>query len=571
MAAGQSLKTIGDYIDDPHVTCLDTFSLNPVPVSHAPGPLEAFCQIPSDNPHREDPDTVTLAPGVDVINFYDSTDKTEVWRDFESFECLVPQALQGWEFFTLLRPKPEGTEPMALNPDSSGPRIDLLFGRPPGAQQCPSMLFIIVPAGQQYQPPAGAGGKPGRQMLSVRSNKAAANTPYSYEKACGNLDAKGQSLRPRLLALCPVHIYDESSVLPDGASWGLFVGPRHRRLLMLNKTCGRIDVHLMMLFSMDAVFQRCQAMIEGTARLYEPFGTAEQATALFADIDPMKVSCGFTNAVVADHVDASLDGRDDYRRLLGIWPPSFFVSNSSDNLRYLTPLEVQQHRTGKAREDNIELPVPHKLEDFPVWVMGPGVVEADHRTALRKYRTRVIPRNNMQEQQATWRDGVLQLLGLHTAGPKKEDSWGSIVASLGGCAEVTFAGAQPWQEPGASKVSDRIDARPTLVSKEDARELEEEERRAAVEKQKQDQIKNAGIHWRHSLDLVPGADFGEAPAPAPPLPAIAEDVDTSSPPAQAAPDAPSAAPPTIPRMPSPPPSTIPRMPDSVAATLQPPR
>jgi hypothetical protein len=281
--------------------------------------LEAFCQIPSDNPQREDPDTITLAPGLDVIDFYVTSEKSEVWKNDAPFECLVPRALQGWEFYTLLHPKPEGSFPVVINPDSTDrPKIELLFGRPPGAQQCPSMLFIIVPAGQQYQIPqtlaaAAHQGPSGRQMMSRRARGGEGTTPFFYEKACGNLDDKGQSLRPRLLALCPNTVYDETAVLPDGASWGLFVGPRHRRLLLLNKSSGRIDVHMLMLFSIDAVFRRGGALVEATSRLYEPFGTAEQAKALFPDFDPLKAHCGLTNALIADHVSSSTDGRDDYR------------------------------------------------------------------------------------------------------------------------------------------------------------------------------------------------------------------------------------------------------------------
>lgn len=438
-------------------------------------------------------------------------------------ECLVPQALQGWEFYTLLHPKPEGSKPVLLNPDSSGPKIDVLFGRPPGAQQCPSMLFILVPVGQQYNTPSSSGSAPrqgmapSRQLPPGRARGAApAKTPYSYEKATGNLDEKGQSIRPRLLALCPSHVYDEQAVLPDGANWGLFVGPRHRRMLLLNKTSGRIDVHLLMLFSMDAVFQRGRALIEATARLYEPFGTAEQAAALFADFDPLKAHCGLTNAVIADHVDASVDGRDDYRRLLGVWPQSFFVSNSSDNLRFLTPLEVQHHRTGRDSEF-VELPLPHKLEDFPQWVIGPGAVEADHRTTLRKYRTRVIPRVHPKQSDEGWRGNMLQLLGLHSGTTSgKEDSWSQMCKKLGGCAEVTLAGSRPWQEPG--KV---IDARPVVVEKGD-----EAAAPRWVDSTRQAAPQPSGVHWRHSLDLIPGSDLSceESPyAPtvvAPPEPMI---------------------------------------------------
>lgn len=499
------LKTVGDYIDDPHVTCLDTFSLNPVPVSHAPGPLEAFCQIPSDNPERDGPETITLAPGLDVVDFYGSSAKTEVWKNDACFSCLVPDCLQGWEFFTLLHPKPDGSVPVIMNPDSSGEGIELLFGRPPGALQCPSMLFIVVPAGQQYQVSQAAPHQATlRQRPPGRARGKSAATPSSYEKANGNLDAKGQSIAPRLLALCPTTIYEDAAVLPEGSGWGLFVGPRHRRLLLLNKTKGRIDVHMLMLFSMDACFHRGRALINATSRLYRPFGTEEQVVALFSsDYDPLKAHCGLTNAVIADHINSNVDGRGDYQRLLGVMPHSFFVSNSSDNLRFLTPLEVQQYRIGK--DDTPELPTPSKLEDFPQWVVGPGTFEADHRTALRKYRTRVIPRTNPNIQNESWNGGVLQLFGLHTTGAQ-QDSWSHMMEKLGGCAEVTFAGSKPWQEPGPGvNTGGFIDARPA-ASRPPGDSSEKAESTATALSRVGDKAPEPIVHWRHSLDLIPGSD-----------------------------------------------------------------
>merc|ERR1719498_1555333 len=200
------------------------------------------------------------------------------------------------------------------------------------------MLFIIIPAGQQYHSPAASmGASPARETI-VRERPPGprrdqlVNTPYSYEKASGNLNESGQTIFPRLLALCPTTIYDEQTVLPEGGNWGLFVGPRNRRLLLLNRTKGRIDVHMIMLFSMDAVFRQSSALINATARLFQPFGTEEDARALFADFDPLKVHCGLTNALIPEHINPNLDGRDDFRRLLGVWPHSFFVSNSSSNL-----------------------------------------------------------------------------------------------------------------------------------------------------------------------------------------------------------------------------------------------
>jgi hypothetical protein len=311
--------------------------------------------------------------------------------------------------------------------------------------------------------------------------------------------------------------------------------------MLLNKSSGRIDVHLLMLFSIDAVFQRGKALIDATARMYEPFGSIEQAAALFANFDPLKAHCGLTNAVIADHVDNSLDGRDDYRRLLGVRPHSFFVSNSSDNMRYLTPLEVQHHMTGKAKEF-AELPMPHKLEDFPQWVIGPGAIEADHRTALRKYRTRAIPRSIKQDN-GSWHGGVLnKLLGLHSSAPN-EESWTHMVSKLGSCAEVTLAGSRPWQEPGQT-----IDARPVVDSYSATGGNGAETAAAApswLDSSSQEKVQPpvpSGYNWKHTLDLIPGSDFNEPP---PPVYQATPAAASQAAPQDAPKDAPKAAPPVI--------------------------
>ena len=35
-----------------------------------------------------------------------------------------------------------------------------------------------------------------------------------------------------------------------------------------------------------------------------------------AEPDPLKVSCGLTNGLVAEHVDSKMDGRVDYKALI---------------------------------------------------------------------------------------------------------------------------------------------------------------------------------------------------------------------------------------------------------------
>jgi len=259
--------------------------------------------------------------------------------------------------------------------------------------------------------------------------------------------------------------------------------------------------------------------------LFEVFGTSELVPALFEDFDPLKAHCGFTNAIIADHVNGSLDGRDDYRRLLGVWPHSFFVSNNSNNMRFLTPLEVTHHRTGRDDEFN-ELPMPHKLEDFPMWVMGMrfcnppksgGLFEAEHRTEMRKYRTRCIPRGSPHQQtEQSWKGGMLELLGLHGSGPNQA-SWSQMMSKLGGCAEVTFAGTQPWQEPGAGPG-------PSLNAGAAGEEQPSWLDSLAAGKQEEEPHDNgpSGIHWRHSQDLVPGADLNEYPSAPPPAATVVE-------------------------------------------------
>jgi len=254
---------------------------------------------------------------------------------------------------------------------------------------------------------------------------------------------------------------------------------------------------------MDAVFHGCRSLIESTARLYEPFGTAEQAMALFSELDPMKVHCGLTNAIIADHVLASVDGRDDFRRLLGVWPHSFFVSNGSDNLRFLTPLEVQHHRTGRSQEYP-ELPTPLKLDDFPSWVLGVGKFDVEQQVQLRKFRTRAIPPERSPQKSGQSRFGVLGLLGLNGTGCSEMSfARPKMISKMGGCAEMTFAGTQPWQEPG--KV---IDARSMKQKMDPGHEAEAPDWLDAFIPAEHS-VSRSSVNWRHSADLIPGADIDQ--------------------------------------------------------------
>merc|ERR1712232_222005 len=138
---------------------------------------------------------------------------------------------------------------------------------------------------------------------------------------------------------------------------------------------------------------------------------------------------------------------------------------------------------------------------------------------MRKYRTKVIPRVNKNSMTSpeTWRGGVLQLLGLHSSShsgsAQNEDAWSQMVARLGGCAEVTFAGSQPWQEPG--KVIDArpvVDRRSSLANEVQAEIAAPSWLDSLSASQDRSPKPQSNIHWRHSLDLVPGGSLDEAPA-----------------------------------------------------------
>lgn len=69
-----------------------------------------------------------------------------------------------------------------------------------------------------------------------------------------------------------------------------------------------------------------------------------------------------------------------------------------------------------------------------------------------------MPRHIPGEVQNKWQNGVLQFLGLHNSGGG-EDTWSKMVGKFGGCAEVTFAGTEVWQDPMSLVVAEKPDPR----------------------------------------------------------------------------------------------------------------
>jgi len=439
--------------DDFHITCLDTFSMAPVTTPQVPGPLEAFCHIPADQEDTTPPQTTVLLPGVDVLDLYKDSEKTEIWKNSTTIECLAPKILSGWEFYSMLTTQPEGSSDLKLTGN-----VELLIGRPPGALHVPSLLFALVPEGVVY----GDDGTPrsgtnpvkhssssqslqtsSRGPPGARANRRSSTVAMTQERATYNLNSAGQSIMPRLVVLCPKYVYGDANALPDESSWGLFVGPRSRGLVLLNRAA-RIDLNQAMLFSTDAIFRKGKEFLSATARNFKAFGSEKQVAEMFSEnaYDPTKVHCGLSNALVPDHLDVSRDGREDFRRFLGCCPHQFFVSLATDNLRYLTAQEVQMHRTNTRVK--LDLPRPTTIPDYPRWVFGLGEIQSEHRSKLRKYRTHYVPRH---EPHAPSSSGgrFMRMLGLYQP-YSGEDALSKMVSALGACKEMTFAGSVPWED-----------------------------------------------------------------------------------------------------------------------------
>lgn len=436
--------------DKDHITCLDTFSINPDVQTE--GAFDA-CLGRSAPEGLGQETTVSLLPGLEVVDLYNSTLRAEVWKDGSTSECLVPRAVVGWEFFSLLWPQPEGAFPIKI-----GGAVELLLARAPAAEVVSSALFAYVPRGQSYSAQDKqrnrAGSAPrvrfeedveaGSQAQS--SSRSASSDPRSSgrplrerrsalqcELLARNLDSSKRSLVPRITVLYPWATFRDMKMLPDEEeSWSLWIAPRNRTLMLLNRHLGRIDLHLAVLFTVDSVFRGGAELSGAFARLFEALGTRAQAGALFHPFNPLKIHCGFTNAVVAEHVRNTVDGRGDYAEILGGEPvasglPSFFVSNASSNLCFLTPLEAHLRRGGApAGPSGPSGP----LAEGPLWTMRGPVTEADLHE-LSSYRMRV-PAERVPGTGASRSGGCLSmLLGLNQA----VGSW----PLSGRCSDVSFA------------------------------------------------------------------------------------------------------------------------------------
>jgi len=416
---------------DPHVSCLDAFSVGQVkphsprrPPRHALGGL---CHIPADpNEAKIHVPTVQLLPGVEVLDLYADSLKSEIWKDGETLTCLVPRRVIGWEFYSLLRPAPDGTTQLRLNPT-----IELLLGRPPGAQHCPSLLFGYVPAGHIF---------PGAPPSHITTKHLEHHAPLAQirEKMVGNLNVECRTYASRIVVLVPMLMFKDNHKLPDTTSWGLFIGPRSRTLMLVNRHRGRIDLHLNTLCALDSSFRLGDNLIEATSRLFEPFGSKDKVRELFQNMDPMKIHSGLISALVPDHVQVTTDGREDYRRIFSIRLPHFFLSNASHNLCFLTPSEAQKQRSG-SNAPRLETPAP--LPDMPLWSLAGFFGDKEH-ALLEEYRRHVVP---PKPQYGHHPQGFLQyagsLLGLGGFG----------VGSLGGCTEIAFGGGLATVSPDGQR------------------------------------------------------------------------------------------------------------------------
>lgn len=410
--------------------------------------LESLCTIPSGASHFGSRRAfVTLVPGVETLDLFSTSVWREVWKDGSAVECYVPKALIGWEFFSLLYPHPDCAAALRLNGT-----IELLIGRPPGAPSCPSILFAFVPAGYAYSgsSPVSAAASSEATAAMRRSSPSRAPAPargvgrtaQTVERQQGNLDFGGRATHARLVVLCPTSVFKDSTSVPADVAWGLYVSPRSRTMILVNRDRGRIDLQLACMLTHDAVFRRCGALSAAFGRLFEPLGTAHVVPHCFQGVDPLDIHCGITNALVVDHLDIELDGREDYRLQFGVRLPEFFLSNSSVNLCFLVPVEAQRHRAG-ARGMDLSPIRCRGIPDMPVWSLS-GDFDEEGERALRQYRER--SQQQPEPEFTSVKNSLLEIFGL--------DGSMTWLTGLAGCSDITVAPkalptAQPTLPPPA--------------------------------------------------------------------------------------------------------------------------
>jgi len=430
----------GDDPDDHHVHCLDLYMLpHQYEYGHrkASGAMDVLCRVPVDKGHgRASSASVHIGPGIEVLDLYEHSERSEIWKNGVVCPCIVPEDCIGWEYYSLMWTSPSGASAL-----SCGDGVDLLIGRRPGAPICPSVMFAFIPAGRIYSS--------GDKKLVGSKKPEDERSPLYLERQCGNLDAKGQTMLPRLVVLSPSITFKEPGQLPEDPNWGLFIGPRSRTLVLCNKQRGRIDLHLAAMFTVDAVFFQSRNLIEATSRLFDVFGTGERVPALFTtmktsngdctgNVDPLKIHNGFTNATMADHISIAADGRQDYVRLFNVRLPTFFISNSSGNLFFLTPQEAARHRNVGHEGGASRLPKIHPLPDIPIWTLN-GHSNQDTQILLRSYRGRVPLRDVTGKAHETDHSWLSTILGLDSQGVS---GW---LSSLGpsACSDLKKAGENP--------------------------------------------------------------------------------------------------------------------------------
>lgn len=435
-------------VHDQDVSCLDAFSFahnqHLGEESDVTGlGLESFCTIPSGAQHIGSRRAyVTLLPGIEVLDLFATSERGEIWKDGSAIPCLAPRDIKGWEFYGLLYPQPEGASTLRLNGT-----IELLVGRAAGKQVSPSILFAFVPAGYVHQGFNMDGTAVGRTRTKASrtsppqgtqqaaSNPAIRGRPVQLvERQCGNLDFGGRSTWARLVVLCPITVFRDATSMPDQVTWGLYVSPRSRTLILVNRERGRIDLQLAALFTVDMVFRRGSSLISAFSRLFDPLGTADAVPNCFRNLDPLEIHCGITNSLVVDHLNIEADGREDYRTYFGVRLPEFFLSNDSSNLCFLIPLEAQKHRAG-TKGLNLAALRPAGLRDTPVWTLA-GKFDESFKAALSQYRERSKPQ--VAKEITTVKGGLLHLLGFDD-----DKNW---FKALGGCTEIAFAAAVPSPE-----------------------------------------------------------------------------------------------------------------------------